>query len=134
MKKTIIILLLIISAASVKAQPFAGMALNYNNAEIHGGYMFDDDIELTAVYRTPFYDKGIDRVASLSISIRFDCMDCKQYMRLGSGIAVYNGKTGPNFRFELGRRLNQGTIFLLTDYSSNLSLMGGIKFYLKSVK
>ena len=112
------------------AQPFAGMALSSNSAELHAGYAFSG-LEITAAYKAPFLNNEIARVASLTFSESLHLSDSVHYIRAGTGIAFYNRKLEPNFRAEIGRRYNQGTLFILIDYCKKLFFMAGIKIYIK---
>lgn len=112
------------------AQPFLGMALNANSAEMNLGYAFNG-LEITAAYKAPYFNNTIARIASLTFSESIHFADSLHYIRAGAGIAMYNLKLEPNYRAEIGRRYNQGTLFILVDYCKKLFLMAGIKIYIK---
>ena len=122
--------LIILLPLFVTAQPFAGMALSTNSAELNLGYAFNG-LEVTAAYKAPYFNNEIARVASLTFSESFHFADSTHYVRGGAGIAMYNQKLEPNYRAEIGRRYNQGTLFILVDYCKKLFLMAGIKIYIK---
>ena len=116
------------------AQPFLGMALSTNSAELHGGYAFQD-IELTATYKVPYLRTDIARIASINISKSYSLIDNAHYFTAGVGIANYKRNEvvsyHPNFRAEFGRVYEQGSLFILMDYCKKLYLMAGIKIYIK---
>ena len=126
----ILLCLIILLPILTQAQPFLGMALSTNSAEMHAGYAFNG-LEVTAAYKAPYFNNEIARVASLTFSQSLHFADSLHYVRGGAGIATYNGELAPNFRAEVGRRYNQGTLFLLFDYCKNLFIMAGIKIYIK---
>ena len=112
------------------AQPFLGMALNPNSAEMNLGYAFSG-LEITAAYKAPFFNNEIARIASLTFSESYHFADSTHYIRAGAGIAIYNRKLEPNYRAEIGRRYQQGTLFILVDRCKKLFIMAGIKIYIK---
>ena len=114
----------------IKAQPFLGMAVNTNSVEMNGGYAFNG-LEVTAGYKASFLRPSIFNVASLTFSQSLHFADSLHYLRGGTGIAICNGLLAPNFRAEIGRRYQQGTLFLLIDYCRRYFLMAGIKIYIK---
>ena len=132
--KNITIVLLVLISFTAKSQPFVGMALNTNSAEMHAGYAFNQ-IELTATYKVPFSGLGFINIASLNISKAYHFSDSLYYVRAGVGIANYNryniSVIAPNYRSEIGRRYQQGTLFLLIDYCKNIFIMAGLKIYIK---
>ena len=127
MKK--ILCLIILLPFFAQAQPFAGMAVNFNSVEMNGGYAFSG-LEVTAAYRVPFINR-IATIASLTVSKSLHFSDSVHYVRAGAGIATYNGNLTPNFRAEIGRRYQDGTLFILLDHCRNFYLMAGIKIYIK---
>ena len=122
--------LILILPIILKAQPFAGMAISTNSAELHGGYAFNG-LEITAAYKAPLINNNIASIASLTFSETYHFTDNLHYIRAGTGIATYNGNLAPNFRAEVGRRYQQGTLFILIDYCRKYFLMAGIKIYIK---
>ena len=106
------------------------MALSSNSAELHGGYAFNG-LEVTAAYKAPFFNNEIERVASLTFSESIHFSDSVHYIRAGTGIALYSGQLAPNYRAEIGRRYQQGTLFILLDYCKKYYIMAGIKIYIK---
>lgn len=126
--------LIILLPLFVTAQPFLGMALSTNSAELHGGYAFQD-IEITATYKVPYLNIDIARIASINISKSYSLIDNAHYFTAGVGIANYKRNDvvsyHPNFRAEFGRVYEQGKLFILMDYCKQLFLMAGIKVYIK---
>ena len=130
----IILCLILFQPFFTQAQPFAGMALSPNSAELHGGYAFQH-IELTATYKVPYLRTDIARIASINISKSYSLIDNAHYFTAGVGIANYKRNDvvsyHPNFRAEFGRVYEQGKLFILADYCKQLFLMAGIKVYIK---
>ena len=122
--------LIILLPLFTHAQPFAGMALSTNSAEMNVGYAFNG-LEVTAAYKAPYFNNQIARIASLTFSESLHFADSTHYIRAGTGIAIYNKGLAPNYRAEVGRRYQQGTLFILMDYCKQLFLMAGIKIYIK---